>query len=71
MTSFEITVACNSGGTEHSHSIVVESRTGAFGASRPTRVRLQYTCPVSGTPLIATFEPPVGAARPFEVAEVR
>ena len=71
MGSFEITVACNSGETEHSHSIVVESSTGAYGASKPARVRLQYTCPVTGTPLIATFEPPAGAARPFAIAEVR
>jgi hypothetical protein len=70
MHNFDLEVSCNSGGTPHAHTIVVESSTGVQGSSRPTRVRLQYTCPVTGAALMATFEPPVGAARPFIIAKV-
>ena len=71
MEQFQLEVVCNAGGTPHKHVILVEHGSGAFGASRPGNVRLQYTCPVSGEALIATFQPPVGASRPFAVASVR
>jgi hypothetical protein len=70
MNNFEIVVSCYSGGTPHTHTIVVESSTGVRGASTPTRVRLQYTCPATREALMATFEPPVGAARPFNILKV-
>ena len=70
MCNFEINVNCTSGGIVHTHTIVVKSSTGAYGASHPSRVRLQYTCPVTGDALIAAFEPPNGAARPFSVEKV-
>lgn len=70
MNKFEIKVSCNSGGISHTHTIIVESSTGVHGASRPTRVRLQYTCPLTREALMAIFEPPVGAARPFNIANV-
>jgi hypothetical protein len=70
MSNFEIEVNCSSGGTPHKHTIVVESTPGVHGASPPTRVRLQYTCPVTEEALLAIFQPPVGAARPFTIAKV-
>ena len=71
MNNFEIEVSCNSGGTSHTHTIVVESSRGVHGASPPTKVRLQYTCPVTEEALMAIFQPPVGAARPFNIAKVK
>lgn len=70
MNTFEIAINCQSGGTKHTHTIVIESTTGVHGAAPPTRVRLQYTCPVTAEALIAIFQPPVGAARPFNIAKV-
>ena len=69
MKTFEIEVVCVSG-TNHTHTIVVESGDSVFGSSEPNRARLQYTCPVTGAELIATFKPPVGAARPFNILKV-
>ena len=57
MEQFHLEIACNAGGTPHKHIIVVEHGSGAFGASRPGNVQLQYTCPVSG-------ESPSGPASP-------
>lgn len=71
MNNFEVEVNCNSGGTSHTHTIVVESNTGVRGASPPTRVRLQYTCPNTKEALMAIIQPPVGAARPFNIAKVK
>jgi len=41
MEQFQLEVVCNAGGTPHTHVIVVEHASGAFGASRPGNVRLQ------------------------------
>jgi hypothetical protein len=71
MEQFQLEVVCNAGGTPHKHVIVVEHASGAFGASRPGNVRLQYTCPVNGEAHVATFQPPVGAKRPFAVTSVQ
>ena len=72
MTSFEVEVGCQGGGTPHKHTIVVEvGQEPVYNASKPSKVRLQYTCPVSGQALIAIFTPPVGASRPFSVTKVR
>lgn len=71
MASFEVEVGCQGGGTAHKHTIVVETGLPPiFNASKPSKVRLQYTCPVSGQALIATVTPPVGASRPFAVTKV-
>jgi hypothetical protein len=72
MASFEIEVGCQGGGTAHKHTIVVETgHEPVYNASKPSKIRLQYTCPVSGQALIASFNPPVGASRPFSVTKVR
>jgi len=70
MNTFEIEINCRSGGTNHTHTIVVESTTGVRGAGPPTNVRLQYTCPVTAEAAMAIFQPPVGAARPFNITKV-
>lgn len=71
MQTFEIEVNCSSGGTPHKHTLVVTpGGSGVYNASPPTKVRLQYACPATGDKLIAIFEPPVGAARPFEISKV-
>lgn len=67
---FTVKVECNGGKIPHEHTIVVNASEGVYGASPPTRVRLQYTCPVTSKNLVATFEPPVGAARPFAVVKI-
>jgi hypothetical protein len=69
--TFEIEVNCESGGKPHTHTIVVKSDTVIHGSSKPSRVRLQYTCPTTGEALIATFEPPVGAGKPLTVTQVK
>lgn len=71
MKSFEVEISCQSGGTAHKHTIVVETGQGrVFNASKSAKVRLQYVCPVTAQEFIATFTPPVGASRPFTVAKV-
>jgi hypothetical protein len=71
MGNFEIEVSCDRGGTPHTHRLVVEpGQSVVFGASKPTKVRLQYTCPATGEPQMAIFTPPIGAARPFAVVKV-
>ncbi len=70
MKTFEVEVPCTGGGTPHSHLLVVERGPGMRGASRPTRVRLQYTCPETDEAFVAVFEPPVGAGRPFVIVQV-
>jgi hypothetical protein len=70
MERFTVQVPCTGGGASHTHTIVVEHSTGSYGASAPGRVRLQFTCPLTGEAFIANFQPPVGAGRPFTVATV-
>jgi hypothetical protein len=70
MDSFELEINCNSGGARHTHKIVIEPGGIVHGSSKPSRVRLEYTCPLTGTAHMATFEPPVGAGRPFKVRKV-
>ena len=72
MPTFEIEVACSAGGVAHKHTLVIEpDQSGVFNASPPTKVRLQFTCPLSGQPVVAPIIPPVGAARPFEIKQVK
>ena len=67
---FEIEVDCAGGGTPHLHTIVVSCRPrGAYGVG-PTKVRLRYDCPTSGEALVASFEAPASAGRPFKVVRV-
>jgi ethanolamine utilization protein EutA (predicted chaperonin) len=68
MDAFEVEVNCSAG--PHSHKIVVGHGPGAYGVSQPANVRLQYTCPITGVSLVATFTPPVGVGRPFSVVKV-
>lgn len=68
--TFRVTVECISGGTRHTHTLVVEPGSGVLGASRPSNVRLQYTCPATRESLAAIFSPPLGAGRPFRIVEV-
>jgi hypothetical protein len=70
MNSFSIETDCQAGGVPHKHAITVEHGEGAYGASSPTNVRLQFTCPMANQPVIVTFKPPAGAARPFAIAKV-
>ena len=70
MKDVEIEAACNGGGTPHTHKITVEHGPEVYGASPPSNVRLQYTCPLSREALIVTFKPPTGAGRPFVIVKV-
>lgn len=71
MATFSVAVDCISGSEPHKHTIVVEpGQSGVYGAGPPPTVRLQYTCPVTGKALIASFKPPVDASRPFKIVEV-
>jgi hypothetical protein len=68
---FEIGVDCDSGGKMHRHSLIVSHGVGrAFGAARPSRVQLQYSCPETGEMRMASFRAPAGVAKPFSVASV-
>ncbi len=72
MLEFTIAVTCIGGGTPHEHDVVVQaSAGGVHGAATPTPVRLQYRCPEADTYLKVRFTPPIDAARPFSVIEVR
>jgi hypothetical protein len=72
VSTFTIEVICKDGSVDHSHTITIEpGRSGVFGAAKPSNVRIQYTCPRTGNALIAMFKPPLGAARPFVVTEVK
>jgi hypothetical protein len=71
MSDFSVSVTCKAGEAPHEHTIVIGSGSGAYGVAAPSAVRLQYTCPLTGDALITTFKPPVGAARPFSIREVR
>lgn len=68
---FEIDVECDAGGKRHRHRVIVDHGVGsAFGAARPSRVMLQYSCPTTGEMRMAQFRAPVGAAKPFSVLRV-
>lgn len=69
---FEVEVDCVGGGTPHVHTIVVSCKGGVRGAYGvgPTKVRLRYDCPTSGQALVASFEAPASAGRPFKVVRV-
>ena len=67
--SFEVEVDCVGGGTPHVHRMLVTAGSVVYNVA-PTRVRLQYVCPASGEALMASFDVPAGAGRPFAVARV-
>lgn len=71
MTEFTVTIDCSAGGTTHKHVLVVRADEGVHGSSPPQPVRLQYRCPIAASDYKARFTPPIGAARPFAVVEVR
>jgi hypothetical protein len=70
--TFEHEVICHGGGAAHKHTLVIEpNESGVYGASPPTKVRLQFICPVSGQAVVVPISPPVGASRPFDVKQVK
>ena len=72
MPTFEVEVTCSSGGVAHTHRLVIEpDSSGVFNASPPSKVRLQFNCPVSGQAVVVPITPPVGAARPFNIQQVK
>ena len=72
MVEFTVSVDCNAGGVAHRHDVVVRAgEGGVHGSSTPEPIRLQYHCPVSALDRMVRFRPPVGAARPFDVVEVK
>jgi hypothetical protein len=71
MDNFTVIIKCGTADDPHSHEVTVSHAISeVFGVAPPAKVRLQYTCPITGTTRIMTFKPPVGAARPFEVQAV-
>ena len=71
MGAFSVEVECAAAGEPHKHLISIESgKSEAYGAGPPPTIRLQYTCPVTGETLMASFKPPIRAARPFMITEV-
>jgi hypothetical protein len=66
---FEVKVDCVGGGTPHVHTIVISSMGGVYHVG-PTKVRLRYDCPTSGEALVASFEAPPSAGRPFKIERV-
>jgi len=68
---FQVSVACESGGVRHTHTLHISCVIGAaYGAAPPPRVQLEYSCPETGQSRIAIVRPPVGAAQPFSVSRV-
>lgn len=71
MNSFKLIVECGTHDTRHEHEVTISHGRGeVVGAAPPAKVRLQYTCPISGTAKMMTFRPPGGAARPFAILAV-
>jgi hypothetical protein len=68
MDSFKLIVECGTPEARHQHEVTIRhAPVPMVGAAPPGKVRLQYTCPVSGVPRMMTFRPPRGAARPFDI----
>ena len=68
---FEVGVECDSGGKRHRHRLLVSHGVGrTYGAARPSRVQLEYSCPQTGETRKAFFSAPVGAAKPFSLASI-
>ena len=68
---FEVSVECFSGGNPHRHRLIVSHGVGrTYGAARPSRVQLEYSCPQTGEARQALFSAPVGAAKPFSIAGI-
>jgi hypothetical protein len=72
LVEFTVSVNCSAGGVAHKHEVVIRAdEGGVHGSSPPQPIRLQYRCPVAASDHKVRFTPPVGAARPFEVIEVK
>lgn len=67
---FTLTVDCGTPDDPHSHHVTIGHARGIEGAAPPANVRMQYTCPASGMTKMMTFQPPRGAARPFEIRQI-
>jgi hypothetical protein len=68
MDSFKLIVECGTPEARHQHEVTIRhAPVPMVGAAPPGKVRLQYTCPVSGVTRMMTFRPPRGAARPFDI----
>jgi hypothetical protein len=71
MDSFRLIIECGTPDARHEHEVTISHADEVVvGVGPPAYVRLQYTCPVTGTARIMRFRPPVGAARPFAVLAV-
>jgi hypothetical protein len=66
---FVVEVDCVGGGTAHVHTIVISGMGGVYNVG-PTKVRLRYDCPTSGEALVASFDAPPSAGRPFKIERV-
>jgi hypothetical protein len=72
VVEFTVSVDCSAGGVAHKHDVVIRAgEGGVHGSSTPEPIRLQYRCPVAASDRKLRFTPPVGAARPFDVIEVK
>ena len=68
MDSFKLIIECGTPDAWHQHEVTIgHALSPVVGATPPTKVRLQYSCPVSGITKMMTFRPPRGAARPFAI----
>ena len=67
---FQASIACESGGARHTHTLHIRCAIGSHGAGPPPRVQLEYSCPKTGEARTVMVRPPVGAANPFSISRV-
>jgi hypothetical protein len=67
---FQVSIACESGGERHTHTLHISCEIGGYGVGAPPRVQLEYSCPKTGKANAANVRPPVGTAQPFSVSRV-
>jgi hypothetical protein len=69
---FTRTIDCSAGGVAHRHEVVIRADGGGVhGSSPPQPIGLQYHCPLAAVNRKMRITPPLGAARPFDVIEVK
>jgi hypothetical protein len=72
VVEFTRSIKCSAGGVAHDHDLVIRAgEGGVHGSSPPEPIRLHYQCPVAASGRKVRITPPIGAARPFDVIEVR